>query len=88
MTTPLKIDGYDRKEKDNPFNYSEDELQDKQIALKTMREIYPDVSPFYADIVYDLCKNNSKEFIEELKIKIDNTPSKYTIPEVLENTKN
>ena len=53
-----------------------------------MREIYPDVSPFYADIVYDLCKNNSKEFIEELKIKIDNTPSKYTIPEVLENTKN
>ena len=73
---------------DNPFNYSEDELQDKQIALKTMREIYPDVSPFYADIVYDLCKNNSKEFIEELKIKIDNTPSKYTIPEVLENTKN
>ena len=88
MTTPLKIDGYDRKEKDNPFNYTEDELQDKQIALKTMREIYPDVSPFYADIVYDLCKNNSKEFIEELKIKIDNTPSKYTIPEVLENTKN
>ena len=88
MTTPLKIDGYERKEKDNPFNYSEDELQDKQIALKTMREIYPDVSPFYADIVYDLCKNNSKEFIEELKIKIDNTPSKYTIPEVLENTKN
>ena len=85
MTTPLKIDGYDRKEKDNPFNYTEDELQDKQIALKTMREIYPDVSPFYADIVYDLCKNNSKEFIEELKIKIDNTPSKYTIPEVLEN---
>tara|TARA_R110000787_G_scaffold83458_4_gene179627 strand:+ start:1770 stop:2036 length:267 start_codon:yes stop_codon:yes gene_type:complete len=88
MTTPLKIDGYERKEKDNPFNYTEDELQDKQIALKTMREIYPDVSPFYADIVYDLCKNNSKEFIEELKIKIDNTPSKYTIPEVLENTKN
>tara|TARA_R110000772_G_scaffold4722_1_gene16937 strand:- start:1026 stop:1292 length:267 start_codon:yes stop_codon:yes gene_type:complete len=88
MTTPLKIDGYERKIKDNPFNYTEDELQDKQIALKTMREIYPDVSPFYADIVYDLCKNNSKEFIEELKIKIDNTPSKYTIPEVLENTKN
>jgi|TARA_R110002167_G_scaffold180769_1_gene380962 hypothetical protein len=85
MTTPLKIDGYERKIKDNPFNYTEDELQDKQIALKTMREIYPDVSPFYADIVYDLCKNNSKEFIEELKIKIDNTPSKYTIPEVLEN---
>ena len=52
-----------------------------------MKELYPDISYFYAEIVYDLCKNNSKEYIEELKIKIDNTPSKYTIPDILETAK-
>ena len=84
MSAPLNIPEYSRKEKDNPFNYNEDEILDKQLALKRMQEIYPDVPMFYADLVYDLCKNNSQDYINELKEKINNTPSKYIIPKVLE----
>ena len=87
MSIPLEVPGLERKKHENPFNYTDDELQEKQLALKTMKELYPDVSPFYAEIVYDLCKNNTQEYINDLKEKINNTPSKYVIPKVLEFNK-
>ena len=87
MSIPLEVPGLERKQHENPFNYTDDELQEKQLALKTMKELYPDVSPFYAEIVYDLCKNNTQEYINDLKEKINNTPSKYVIPKVLEFNK-
>ena len=85
MSAPLNVPGYERKEQDNPFNYNDDELLEKQLALKRMQEIYPDVPMFYADLVYDLCKNNTQEEIDAIKEKINNTPSKYVIPDILEN---
>ena len=85
MSIPLNVEGLERKQHENPFNYTDDELQEKQLALKTMKELYPDVPPFYADLVYDLCKNNGQDYINDLKEKINNTPSKYVIPKVLEN---
>ncbi len=87
MSIPLEIEGLERKQHENPFNYTDDELQEKQLALKTMKELYPEVPSFYADIVYDLCKNNTKEEIDKIKETINNTPSKYIIPKVLENKK-
>jgi len=88
MSIPLAVKGIERKVKENPFNYTDDQLQEKQLALKTMKELYPDISPFYAELVYDLCKNNTQEYIDELKEKINNTPTKYVIPDVLENNIN
>ena len=87
MSIPLEVPGLERKKHENPFNYTDDELQEKQLALKTMKDLYPDVPPFYADLVYDLCKNNTQEYINDLKEKINNTPSKYVIPKVLEFNK-
>ena len=87
MSIPLEVPGLERKKHENPFNYTDDELQEKQLALKTMKDLYHDVSPFYADLVYDLCKNNTQEYINDLKEKINNTPSKYVIPKVLEFNK-
>lgn len=85
MSFPLEVPGIERKQHENPFNYTDEQLQEKQLALKTMATLYPDVSPFYADLVYDLCKNNTQEEINAIKEKINNTPSKYVIPKVLEN---
>ena len=87
MSIPLEVEGLEKKQHENPFNYTEDQLQEKQLALKTMKDLYPDVSPFYAEIVYDLCKNNTPEYINDLKEKINNTPSKYVIPKILEFNK-
>jgi hypothetical protein len=87
MSIPFEVPGLERKKHENPFNYTDDELQEKQLALKTMKDLYPDVPPFYAEIVYDLCKNNTQEYINDLKEKINNTPTKYVIPKVLEFNK-
>jgi len=87
MSIPLEGPGLERKQHENPFNYTDDQLQEKQLALKIMKDLYPDVPPFYADLVYDLCKNNTPEYINDLKEKINNTPSKYVIPKVLEFNK-
>lgn len=82
MSFPLEVPGLERKKHENPFNYTDEQLQEKQLALKTMKELYPDVPTFYADLVYDLCKNNTQEEIDAIKEKINNTPSKYIIPEI------
>lgn len=74
----MEVSGYSRKQHENPFNYSDDQLLEKQLALKTMKELYPDVPTFYAELVYDMCKNKSQEEIDAIKEKVEKTPFKYS----------
>ena len=73
----MEIEGLERKKHENPFNYTEDQLLEKKLALKTIRELYPDVSPYYSELVYDLCLNSSQEEIDKIKEKVDTVPFKY-----------
>jgi len=73
----IAVPGYERKSQDNPFNYTEDELIEKKLALKTMMELYPDVGYYHAEWVYDLCKNKKQEEINKMKQRIDKNPSKF-----------
>ncbi len=73
----MEIEGYSRKEHENHFNYTDDELMNKQLALKTLKELYPDVPTYYAEMVYDLCKNTSQEEIDKIKEKVETEPFKY-----------
>ena len=66
-----------RHKADNPFNYSDDDLAEKTLALEKMKLIYKDVPTYYAELVYDLCKNTDQSKIEEIKQKIETTPFKY-----------
>ena len=45
--------------------------------MEKLKIIYPDVSPYYAEMVYDLCKNTDEAKMEEIKHRIDTTPFKY-----------
>ena len=72
----MHVEGMERIKHKNHFNYSEDELAEKKLALHNLKIIYPDVSPYHAELVYDMCKNCSQEEIEALKIKA-NEPFKY-----------
>jgi len=72
----MEIEGLERKKADNPFNYNEEQQQEKLIALKTMKDIYPDVNAYYAELIYDLCKNTSQEEIDKIKERIDKNPPK------------
>jgi len=69
--------GLERRQEDNPFNYTEDQLTEKKLALKMMKELWSDVPETYASWVYDLCKNTEEDKIKEMMEKIDNTPSRF-----------
>jgi anti-sigma28 factor (negative regulator of flagellin synthesis) len=73
----MDISGIPRHKADNPFNYTDDELAEKALALEKMKTIYKDVPLYYAELVYDLCKNTNQAKIEEIKQKIESTPFKY-----------
>jgi hypothetical protein len=73
----MDVKGIPRHKHDNPFNYTDDELAEKALALEKMKTIYKDVPMYYAEMVYDMCKNNDQSKIDEIKQKIENTPFKY-----------
>lgn len=73
----MDVKGLPRHKHDNPFNYTDDELAEKALALEKMKTIYKDVPMYYAEMVYDMCKNNDQATIDIIKQKIENTPFKY-----------
>ena len=73
----MDISGLPRHKPENHFNYNEDDLAEKALALEKMKTIYPTVPLYYAEMVYDLCKNNAQAKIDEIKKKIESTPFKY-----------
>jgi len=83
----MEVPGLERKKHDNPYNYSDDQLAEKRLALKTMHELYPDVSPYYAELVYDMCKNKTQEEIDAIKEKVETIPFKYAKKENNEKIK-
>ena len=66
-----------RHKAENYFGYSEDDLAEKKLALEKMKIVFPTVSEYYAEMVYDMCKNTDATKIEEIKQKIETTPFKY-----------
>ena len=80
----MEVPGFERKKHDNPFNYTDDQLMEKQLSLKTMKELYPDVPTYYAELVYDMCKNKTQEEIDVIKEKVENEPFKYAKKEINE----
>ena len=61
---------------DNPYNYSLDQQTEKRLALKMMRELWPNVSPTHAEWVYDLCKNTKECKLKEIMLKCEEGPGK------------
>lgn len=73
----MEVEGLSRKTHGNPYNYTDDQLAEKQLALKSMRELWPDVPTYYAELVYDLTKNKTQEEIDIIKEKVEKEPFKY-----------
>ena len=69
--------GLSRKEAENPFNYNDDEITQKRLALKTMKELWGDVPELYASWAYDLCKNTPEDELKDIMKKIEEEPSRF-----------
>ena len=79
----LAIPGLEKKKHENPYNYSEAQLSDKDLALKKLKDYYPTVPTFYAELVYDMCINTEADKLAEIMEKIDLEPTKHKIPDIL-----
>jgi hypothetical protein len=73
----MDIKGIPRHKAENHFNYTDDQLAEKTLALAKLKTIYPTVPEYYAELVYDLCVNTDPVKIEAIKKKIEETPFKY-----------
>jgi len=73
----MDVKEFPRKKHENHFNYTDDQLAEKTLALAKLKIIYPTVPEYYAELVYDLCVNTEPEKIEAIKKKIEVTPFKY-----------
>ena len=81
----MEVKGIPRHQKENPYNYNEEDIQNKKLAMIQLKQLYPDVPEYYASMVYDLCKNTDEEELEKIKWKVDNVPTKHKIPYILEH---
>lgn len=77
MAAPIAIPGYEKIKHENHFNYTEDQLGEKKLALKMMMELYPGVPYTHCEWVYDLCKNTKDSELQDIMRKVDEEPSKY-----------
>lgn len=77
MAAPINVPGFERHKTQNHFDYNEDQLGQRKLAIKTMCELYPGVPSLHAEWVYDLCMNASQEEIDKMKRTIDTVPSRY-----------
>ena len=73
----IAIPGFDRTQAANPYAYTDDQLADRALALKHMRDMWPDVNALHTEWVYDMCKNTEKEALADIMKKVDIIPSKH-----------
>ena len=73
----IDVSGIPRYQPPNPYNYTEDQLADKALAMAKMKIIYPTVDAYYAEMVYDMCVNTKPEELEEIKKRVEVNPFKY-----------
>ena len=66
----MDIKEFPRAEPANFYKYNEDQLAEKKLAIEKLKIIYPTVPTYYAELVYDLCKNTDQSKIEEIKQNI------------------
>ncbi len=76
MSAPLAVEGIPRREQDNPFQYTEDQMAARKLAVKQAMELYPGVAQLHAEWAYDLCVNTPPEELQEIMHRVDTNPSR------------
>ena len=74
---PIDVQGIPRAKPENPYKYNEDQLAEKALVMDKLKIIYPNVDPYYAAMVYDMCVNSKPEELEEIKKRVEVNPFKY-----------
>jgi hypothetical protein len=59
-----------RRKHENPLNLTQDQLDLKGEELARLQMLYPDVDPYWADIILDMCLTKTQKEIDEIKARI------------------
>lgn len=59
-----------RRKHENPLNLTQDQLDLKGEELARLQMLYPDVDPYWADIILDICLTKTQKEIDEIKSRI------------------
>lgn len=78
----LAVEGLERNAPANPHNFTDDELHEKAVQLKQMKELYPTVPDYYAELIWDMCRTKTQEEIDVIKNNVLTIPSKHPVPSI------
>jgi len=68
--TPAFIPDTMRRQHENPLNLTQEQLDLKNEEIARLKTLYPNVDPYWADIVLDICLTKTQEEIDAIKARV------------------
>ena len=68
--TPAFIPDSMRRQHENPLNLTQEQLDLKNEEIARLKTLYPNVDPYWADIILDLCLTKTQEEIDAIKARV------------------
>ena len=68
--TPAFIPDTMRRQHENPLNLTQEQLDLKNEEISRLKNLYPDVDSYWADIILDICLTKSQAEIDEIKSRV------------------
>ena len=59
-----------RRQHENPLNLSQEQLDLKNEEIARLQKLYPDVDPYWADIILDICLTKTQKEIDAIKARV------------------
>lgn len=59
-----------RRKPENPLNLTQEQLDLKNEEIARLKTLYPDVDPYWADIILDICLTKTQKEIDEIKARV------------------
>ena len=68
--TPAFIPDSMRRKHENPLNLTQEQLDLKNEEIARLKTLYPNVDPYWADIILDICLTKTQEEIDAIKARV------------------
>ena len=72
----MEVEGLDRYKPLNPYNYTDDQLGEKKVALYNASIAFPTVPPLYAEWCYDVVMNTPRNELDAMMERIRQSEGK------------
>ena len=59
-----------RRKHENPLNLTQEQLDLKNEEIARLKTLYPDVDPYWADIILDICLTKTQKEIDAIKARV------------------